>query len=313
VKNIPIFSTIETLPPRTGLLWLVDVGAYKDQRAGFHFQYRYLENNSRAPAGEPNGIEAIADRLSGPKPNLRLLKADTYLYNAGLSAVPADLMSDDMIAIFHQAMADIVATAEQGRYQQFEVMTAGPLNVPPEAAEPAWVWAAMRYRPVKGPGNDDDQDRVSHLAVRTDGGYINKVRYTYPAALPPSLAYSSFLLFLFEWRHSIERVLAGKSPVPPSGDFNDPKWLRAVTELRTVPLPHPLGFFDRTAAEARQAELLAGHLHGPERPFDKFELREALVHEAAHALFSDLEREMALEIGMGGFGGFADGRTPPKT
>lgn len=313
VSDIPIFDAVEALPPRIGLLWLADVEVFEDPRAGVCFRYRYPEKDSHGPAD----LDAIAERLGGPRPDLRLLKADVYLYNPGLPVVPADLMSDETVAILQQALAEVTFVAEQGHYQQFEIMSAGLLNVPPAAAESAWLWAAMRYRQTRGPLADDDQDRVSHLAVRTDGGYINKVRYTYTAAIPASRAYSDFLLFLFEWRHSIGRVLAGKGAVPPSGDPDDPEWLRTVTELQIASLPHPLWFFDPTAAEARQAELLMDHLQveagAPERPLEGHEVRDAVHHEVAHAIFSILEREMAMDIEIGGFGAVADGRNPPKT
>jgi hypothetical protein len=223
-----------------------------------------------------------------------------------------------MVEIFHLAFSDIAAVVDQGHYKQFEVMKAAMLNVPPSATEPTWLWVAMRYRQVSQPPHvEDDQDRVSHLAVRSDGMFINKVRYTYPASIPANLAYSDFLLFLFEWQYSVKQLVAGKTAVPASGSPEEPEWVRAVTELQNTMLPNPLWFFDSEVAKARQAELVADHLRaetdGPECQTDKHEAKEAIQHEVAHAIFSFLEREMALKIDIGGFGTFVDARIPSKT
>ncbi len=88
-----------------------------------------------------------------------------------------------MLEIFQHAFSDIAGLAERGDYQHFEVMTSQMLAMPPDSPDPIWLWAAIRYRPIMKAGVRSDADRISHLAVRSDGGYINKVRYTYSASL----------------------------------------------------------------------------------------------------------------------------------
>jgi hypothetical protein len=44
---------------------------------------------------------------------------------------------------------------------------------------------------------------MSHLALRTDRGYINKVRFTYPESMEAS-AFPAFLTFLQEWTHAVQ-------------------------------------------------------------------------------------------------------------
>ena len=178
--------------------------------AGFLAMPHTLLSRRRSPCpGKSDELEVLAERLSGPALDFRLVKADVYLYDLGLPVVPVDLRSDDMMEIFRQALAEISAVVKQGDYHQFELMMAELLAMPPLGGEPTWLWAAMRYRQGKKTEEDYDQDRVSHLAIRTDAGLTNKVRYTYPATLAPALAYAGFLLFLFEWKHSIYRVIAG--------------------------------------------------------------------------------------------------------
>lgn len=219
-----------------------------------------------------------------------------------------------MGAIFQHALDEIRDLVRRGRYHHFEIMMAELLALPPHAAEPSWIWAAMRYRQAKGPGVASDEDRVSHLVLRSDGNHINKVRYTYPATFPPSLTYAGFILFLFEWKHSLNRLLAGKAAVRPAGDPSDEEWVRMVDELRNVPLPHALGFFDQTLAEARQTELVAHHFSAvsdaAERRVEEHQIRAALHHEVAHAIFSILEKEMAIQVDFGGLGAFVDVRKP---
>ena len=316
--DIPIFVNIEALPPRVGILWLEGVATYEDPSAGVCFRYRYPENNDSKPNNDFDDLEIIAERMGGPKISHRLIKADAYLYNLGLSEIPKDITSEAMVEIFHYACSDIAAVVEQGHYSLFEVMKTAMLSVPPSAPEPMWLWAAMRYRQVNQPPHfEDDQDRVSHLAVRSDGMFINKVRYTYPASIPANLAYADFLLFLFEWQYSVKQLVAGKTAVPASGSPEDSEWVRAVTELRNTMLPNPLWLFDPEVAMARQAEMVADHFQaetdGPEYQTDKHEAKEAIQHEIAHAIFAYLEKEMALKIDIGGFGTFVDARTPSET
>jgi hypothetical protein len=304
---------MDWVPNRVGVLWLADIEVYEDRRAGVALRYVYPDLDEPSPPRDPSDpLAAAAERSRGPKPDFHLVKANVYLYNLGLSEVPTDLRSDGMLEIFQHAFSDIASLVERGDYQQFEVMISRMLAMPPDSQDPVWLWAAMRYRQTTKASVRSDADRISHLVVRSDGGHINKVRYTYPASLPPALAYAGFLLFLFEWKHSVDRVLAGGSPVPPEGDTADLHWTRMVAELKQVPLPHVLGFFDESVAAARQAEIVGHHFavsgDSSERELEPDEIRAAMRHEIAHTAFTILEKDMAIELDFGGIGSFVDGR-----
>lgn len=311
LHDIPIFGSEDKLPLRVGILYLADVEIYEIRAAGARFQYYFYDIAEDAEA-KKSDLEALAEIIGGPHPNFKHVKASTYLYDLGLPSVPTNLESDEMAEIFNHALTDIFAVVNQRDYLQFEVLQHGLLTVSPQIPNHKWLWAAMRYQQRKSNEGDDDQDRISHLAVRCDAGYINKVRYTYPATLPTRVAYAGFLLFLFEWKHSIDRLISGKRAIPTAGDSSDRDWEQIVTSLRDTALPHPLGFFNQYLAEMRQAELVEHHFHSnqdsPEHRLEKHEIQVAVLHETAHAIFSTLEKEMALELDVGGFGRFLDTR-----
>lgn len=305
--DIPIFRSEDELPHRVGILWLTDVEVYKNPDAGVSFRYYFYDRDAEAGVKKTD-LEILSEIVGGPHYNFNPVKASTYLYNLGLPSIPKNLESDEMAEIFNHALADIFAVVNQGDYHKFEILQHGVLAVSPQLPNHKWLWVAMRYQQRKNDEGDDVQDRISHLAVRCDGGYINKVRYTYPATLPSKVAYSGFLLFLFEWKHAIDRLLSGKRAIQSTGDYSDKGWDSIVTSLRETALPHPLGFFDQHLAEVKQAELVRHHFHSnkdsPERRLEKHEVQIAVQHEAAHAIFSTLEKEMALELDVGGFGSF---------
>ena len=243
---------------------------------------------------------------------LQLVTADVYLYTAGFAEIPTDLESAQMHDIFDASLNEIGVAAARGIYEGLEFMTRGSLALPPHALDPVWLWAVIRYRQADGAAVAT-RDRVSHLAIRSDSGWIMKLRYTYPAVLPPQWAYNSFLVFAFEWKHSVDRFRAGRGAVPPEGDASDPVWQRLVGELRRAPLPHRLGFFDPVLAEAYQEELMAGLLHAdedaPERELDEHEA-DLVLHEMSHAIYAILEGEMALQLPSAGLGQFVEGHRP---
>jgi hypothetical protein len=316
MSDIPIFGAVDRLPYRVGILWLADVDVYPDPRAGVGFRYIFPDEDKPPPRDEFDPAVVAAERARGPKPELSLVKADAFLYHLGLSALPSDVTSDQMREILQHAFNDIGTLIERGEYQHFEVLMSQMLAMPPHTGEPVWLWLSMRYRQATKPNVRWATDCVSHLVVRTDGGYINKIRYTYPASLAPQLAYSGFLLFLFEWKHSVDRVLTGRSAIPPEGDKGDAEWMRMVAELKDVRLPHPLGFFDETLVAARQAEIVSDHFaasgYDQERKLEVHETGTALLHEFAHTIFAGLEKDMAIELDYGGLGSFVDARPPER-
>ncbi len=58
-----------------------------------------------------------------------------------------------------------------------------------------WQWASLRSSP-----NTDAE--ITHVAVRVDRGYFNKVLYTYPAAIE-SIGRMAFVEFVCDWHRLV--------------------------------------------------------------------------------------------------------------
>lgn len=169
--SIPIFGNESLIPPSIGPLSLEDIEIYPDPRLGARIRY----------ASE-------------------IVRADTYLYDQGVFDIPEDLRSEVVWDLYAQAYLDVLRMAEAGMYLDLESQPPGFLHLPRDAADPFCIWAVFVYRQPLGPGVEFPGRSVSHLALRTDRGYVNKVRYTYPE--DEGLAdkrYGGFLAFFVEW------------------------------------------------------------------------------------------------------------------
>jgi hypothetical protein len=183
--------------------------------AGLHYQ-----GVSRFP--NPDG--GVKIRYGIPA----LAVADVYLYNAGLSDIPDDLWSSDVEARFEES-CDLVRAAEtQGMLEDLVDLASGYLHIPAAAAEPLCLWASFAFTPNTGqplpttdhPGTTpvvtDVGRKHSHLALRTDHGYINKIRYTYPAE-DAEKGFAAFRDFVYEWTKFVQglprtpKVVAGQT------------------------------------------------------------------------------------------------------
>lgn len=183
---IPVFGNENRLPARIGGLALESVDQYPDPNLGVMVRY-------------------------GLPP---LVKADAYLYDLGMSDIPEDLQSPLVVQFFEESLHGVTMAAEQGIYRDFEILGSGYLNLPPESPEPFCLGASFAYRqnseapiPVVFPdksGVINDVGRVvSHLALRIDRGYINKVRYNYPESAGEA-GFAGFLGFIMEWTESVK-------------------------------------------------------------------------------------------------------------
>ena len=81
--------------------------------------------------------------------------------------------------LFQQACGEVLALGDRGMYLDLEVRASQYLHLPEDALEPMFLWAAFNYRQAAGPFVADKGFRSSHIFLRTDAGYINKVRYTH--------------------------------------------------------------------------------------------------------------------------------------
>ena len=133
------------------------------------------------------------------------IKADVYLYNLGMSDIPDDITSSLVMEFFQGACGDVMAMAERGVLLDFEVRASQYLDILDAASLPIYMWAAFCYRQAPGPISGYEGMRYSHLALRSDRGYINKVRYTYHDTLAET-AGEGLLLFLIEWYNAVQQA-----------------------------------------------------------------------------------------------------------
>jgi hypothetical protein len=177
VNQIPIFRVEASLPPVCGGLLFSVVEIFQDPRLGAAIHYQ-------SPAS---------------------VRADAYLYNLGLPDIPVDLRSPDVHEWFQRAWQEILFMFENKRYLDFKPLTFQFLHVPPDAPEPFCLWAAFSYRQPPGPEIFFTGRQISHLTLRTDLGFINKVRYSYPDIEEIKEAqFRDFLAFLFEWTTAVQ-------------------------------------------------------------------------------------------------------------
>jgi hypothetical protein len=109
---------------------------------------------------------------------------------------------------FQEACQGVTMAAERGLYRDFEVLASQYLHLQPDAPHPFCLWASFVFRQVPGPGIplvSFPGRCVSNMALRTDRGYINKVRYTYPEETAED-GFAGFLAFLAEWTEFVQQA-----------------------------------------------------------------------------------------------------------
>ena len=187
MNPIPVFGTRDKVPPLVDHLILEGVDQYPDPRLGVMIRY---------------GIPPI-------------VKADAYLYDLGLPDISEDLHSPQVSQLFEESLQSVLMAADQGLYLDLEVLGSGYINVPPDATDPLCLCTSFAYRqnsqapvPSAGiPGKhgviNDVGRLVSHLAMRVDRGYINKVRFNYPENAGER-AFGGFVRFMTEWTEAVQ-------------------------------------------------------------------------------------------------------------
>jgi hypothetical protein len=103
-----------------------------------------------------------------------------------------------MFELFKGAYQDIFRAVEMGMYEDLAIVTPQIQYFPNDGSEPMYLWATFRYKQSSWSSVPGVGFRISHLLMRTDGGYINKVRYTYPEELEEDNQLD-MNLFLIEW------------------------------------------------------------------------------------------------------------------
>lgn len=178
--NVPVFDTPDSIPRKCGDLNLYDVEVYQDLRFGVGIRYQASSGTSE--------------------------RADVYLYDFGLKDVPADIKSPEMLNFFRGACQDVYASAEMGQYDHFKMLSSQYIHLPPNSPDPFCLWAVFSFEQPLGPNVFFTGKQTSHLAMRSDRGYINKVRYSYPTLdTEEEIGFKRFLRFFLEWTALVQK------------------------------------------------------------------------------------------------------------
>ena len=135
----------------------------------------------------------------------QLIKADTYLYDLGLQTIPDDIVSPEVEEFFQQSCSEIIAASEHDIYLDLQMLSSQFLHIPDDAPVPTFHCASFYYRQPLSAISSYDGFRYSHLALRTDRNYINKVRFTYPDYMADEGG-DQFVEFLFDWIKEIHNA-----------------------------------------------------------------------------------------------------------
>lgn len=296
MNSIPIFVEKDNLPLRVGRLVLGDIDIYSEKAYGVRIHY-YAGGD---------------------------IKADIYLYNLGISELPQNMKSSEMSEIFQMSYSEIISAAQQGIYENLEVMISRYLRLPGSNLEPkCWMWSAFRYKHSASPHQTSTFDLVSHLAMRIDRGFINKVRYTYSGHLEEQ-EFSHFLEFLVEWRQAVQSFQIDTKNQATHVDGLPPDlvaFTQLFPKLSGSKQVLPLSFFNLQTLMEKEAEsakdIVGEYSDDKAIPYQGRNINaytsEGLHHEVAHAIFSLLEDEMALTVNIAGFPRRIDLRPPKET
>lgn len=179
MSPIPIFGVEASIPVKCGGLSFCEANYYDDPKLGIGIRYRY----------------------DGPA----LIYADAYLYDLGLPNITTDLTSPEVMQWFQEACYGIFRNAELGVYQNMEEINSKFLYFPQDDPDPFCLWASFTYNKAPGPGIIYTEQLISHITLRTDRGFINKVRFSYPYNEEVlGVARRQFIIFLIEWTLAVQ-------------------------------------------------------------------------------------------------------------
>ncbi len=208
MSSIPVFGTIGQVPASIAGLKLVDVLQYENPDMGTLFKYGFPPT----------------------------LTADAYLYNNGFADIPADLRSPFLANSFREQHQGILMMGNMGTIRDVDVLRSAVLAHPGDQNIPLCYWSTFAYRHIEremrfsevgvareGDGVVPDVGRlISHLTLRSDRGFFNKVRFTYverasdPAYFGvtaedlPDPALDWFLRFVADWTYAVQTAPVGR-------------------------------------------------------------------------------------------------------
>lgn len=173
MKSIPLFGTEENVPAKVGALQHNRTETFDDPDLGVAL--RYLS---------PDGTTG-----------------DVFIYNLGIKGIPDEVRSPEVEEFFQRECAQMKLLAENGTYRDFQFLLADIMPFPDNQSQAMYHVAGFRYRREGSAHTLFD----SHLALRTERGFIIKVRYTYPHCTGQEEVEKIGLygLFLFELYDSI--------------------------------------------------------------------------------------------------------------
>ena len=164
---IPIFGVKESLPLKCVALSLKYVEVYPDIRHGVKIRYQISEQ----------------------------VRADAYLYDLGYSNISSDIHSSEVAEYYESACHDVFRAAEMGILLDLKMLSSQYFYIEAKEPKPLYLWASFTFSHPDKKGLVSTEKEMSHLALRTDRGFINKVRFSYPFSEDMELDEAGFFLF----------------------------------------------------------------------------------------------------------------------
>lgn len=140
------------------------------------------------PSDDPNRGSIF--RYSARTEDGGWLGANTFLYTRGFD-------------LEEGAESSVVANERDQSFKRLRAGALNPINIgiaPIKSQMPGcdpvdWQWAALRSSP-------DTDAEITHVAIRVDRGFFNKVLYTYPASIE-SIGRVALVEFLNDWHRAV--------------------------------------------------------------------------------------------------------------
>jgi len=228
---------------RVGRLWRRGHYDYGSRALGWRIGYGPITEFPAQAAHEKSSDQDLHDFIrnhaSDSSPGFERIIASNYLYTGDAGLVSDETRMQRIYKAAVEAIQEIEDASRNGIYSNFEILKQAVLTLSPDPEEPTWLWVALRLR-ILALAPDQQFDAVSHLALRADDGFLNKVRFTYPDTLRPEVGYRNFLRYLYEWKTSIDYVLSGKDAIGPFEIAQEQEWGRFVRGLERAPVPDEL-------------------------------------------------------------------------
>ncbi len=118
------------------------------------------------------------------------LGANVFLYDRGFDlrdGADQEEVAEERDSSFKRLRANAIEPTTIG---------VAPIKCQMPGGQPVdWQWACLRSSP-----NTDAE--ITHVAIRVDGGYFNKVLYTYPASID-SIGRVALVEFLDDWHRAV--------------------------------------------------------------------------------------------------------------